>query len=263
MADIINLFKYSFTDLPKLKKASLLSWNKTIVYFFLLMFTLAITITTDFWTFSDNLISDAQTISNRLPKFEVKDGQLQTEAEPSIFQTNYFIVTLDPKNQRDLNEAETDASGQATAIILRQNEIHIILPSSNISENLDQPSHLTIDYQDLGSFNNKSIQAAFNRLHKPGWLFLVTYLVALLPALINLLYMTLMVALIIKIVNLFSKNQIQYFGQIYKSVLVCSTSPIILTTLLAFIFPSFDYTFIQSLMTCILYYHINKRTDYK
>ena len=259
MADIINLFKYSFTDLPKLKKARFLSWNMTIVYFFLLMFTLAITITTDFWTFSDNLINDAQTISNRLPKFDVKNGQLQTDAEPSIFQTNYFIVTLDPDNQRDLSEVETDASGQATAIIFRQNELHIILPSGSISQDLERPSHFTIDYQDLGAFNNQSIKSAVDRLPKPGWLFLVTYLVALLPALLTLLYITLMVALIIKIVSLFAKHQMQHFGQIYKSVLVCSTSPIILTTLLAFIFPSFDYTFIQSVMTCILYYHINKK----
>lgn len=259
MTEIIDLIKYSFTDLRKLVSARFLSWNKAVVYFFFLAFILAITITTDIWTFSDNLISDAQLISNKLPEFKIADGQMQTNAKAGIYQTDHFIVTFDPNNQRSLTEFDSDASGQAIAVIFRNEELKVMLPQLSINNPINNSDRFTFTYKSLGDFSNYSIKKAFDNLHKPIWLFLVTYLYSLLPAIQHLLFLILSVSIAIKIFSLFSKRYAYPFSEIFKAVLVCSTSAIVLTTLISFLFPTFDYYFIQTVMTFIIYYHIFKR----
>ncbi|MDR1567978.1 MAG: DUF1189 domain-containing protein [Streptococcaceae bacterium] len=261
MTEIFNLIKYSFTDLPKLVQARFLSWNKTIVYFLFLTFILAVPITTDIWTYSDELISDAQKISNQLPAFKVANGEITQTIEPSIYQTNHFIVTLDPKNKRKFSEINTDASGDATAIVFRKQELRIVLPNNNLTNEFETPRHFKFSYQALGNFSSQSIKQALIKLHKPLWLFIVTYLISLLPSLQNLLFLVLTIAIIVKLFSLFSKNAQLSFAEIFKAVLVCSTPAIVLTTLLSFIFPTLDFYFIQTVMTYILYYHIFKKVN--
>ncbi|MDR0921201.1 MAG: DUF1189 domain-containing protein [Lactobacillales bacterium] len=257
MHEINQLFLASFSHIEQLLNARKIGWGKTIFYGLFLTIILTLPITTDTWTTTTQVMDDVKTISKKVPDFSIKDGKLTPEKENEkgfIYQTNHIIFTFDPQGKRTEEDVENDATGEAASVAFLKDKFLLALPGPYDGGVVYVAKSLPVSYDSaaLKTITGSQIRKAGTELQQPVWMFAIIYLMLFIPALWSFVINILILGLGALIYNKMSFLPIK-FGESIKILVFASTAPIILTTLLSFVYPGLDTDFVQLGMTLLIY----------
>ncbi len=238
-----------------------------IFHLLLLSFVLAIPISLQVIQVFSTIQDDGKEIAQKIPDFTIEKGVLVTKdgAEGFIYQTDSIIFTFDPEGKRTADDISKDMLGNFLSIGLLQKELVVTLPATENINSLFGSNQLTIPYTStqLNDLTGENLRERILENEMPWWLAPLTFLIAIYPAFLSLI-ITIAVATLFA--NLFSRMRGRYDGFLnnFKIIVFCSTLPVIITTLINLLNPSFiGDTFILIASVFIFLFSLNNHSDKK
>lgn len=254
-----HLFTASLTRFSELKNARQISFGKTVLYLLFLSLIMAIPFSVQVWQAFQGLQADTQKIAAKIPDFTIVNGKLTTEdTEGFIYQTNSIIFTFDPEGKRSVKDVVNDQMGNFLSIGLLPEEVVFAIPSSKVSTQLLGSNQVEINYtQGLSSLDGAHIREYLAESQIPFWVLLISLLVSIYPALINLL-MTLVIATFGGVVmNSLRRVSLSYFETL-KIITFAATLPVILAAVISLVAPSFDVSVFVILASLFIFSQATK-----
>ncbi|SJZ96690.1 Protein of unknown function [Pilibacter termitis] len=252
MHELNIYFKASFLKLEDLYEARKISWGKAIFYLLFLSVIIALPITTDTWTTTEEILHDARVVGEKIPDFTIVDKKLESKANGFMYQTKYFVFTFDPQGKRTEEEIAS-VSSDVLGIAFLPNSFVVSLPQSLSVD--EEPKLIEMKY-DKGSFRDmtgKRLRHAMSTMSQPIWMLVFVYLISFIPAIFQMVWLVVFLGVAGMIHNKLSRLSIRY-SEVIRIILFASTAPIILSTILVFFFPTLNSGFIQTVATLILYF---------
>lgn len=259
--------KHSLFKLDQLQEAKKMNLGVVIFHLLLLSFVLAIPISLQVIQVFSTIQDDGKEIAQKIPDFTIEKGVLVTKdgAEGFIYQTDSIIFTFDPEGKRTADDISKDMLGNFLSIGLLQKELVVTLPATENINSLFGSNQLTIPYTStqLHDLTGENLRDRILENEMPWWLAPLTFLIAIYPAFLSLI-ITIAVATLFA--NLFSRMRGRYDGFLnnFKIIVFCSTLPVIITTLINLLNPSFiGDTFILIASVFIFLFSLNNHSDKK
>lgn len=238
----ITNVKNSLLKLDLLQEAKKLNLGVVIAHLLVLSFILAVPLSLQIVQVFSTIQEDGQEIAKNIPDFTIQDGQLQTKEAPEgfIYQTDSIIFTFDPEGKRTANDIAKDMLGNILSIGLLKDEIVITLPATENVNLLIGSNQLNIPYStpQLTQLTGSSLRQSILENEIPWWLIPLTFLIAIYPAFISLIFTIVLATLFANLFTRFRGLQ-QAFLNNFKIIVFCSTLPVLITMLLSFLNPHF------------------------
>lgn len=247
-----QLIKGATFRFSTLKDAKNIPFWKAIVYLIVLSIFLSLPIVYEGMQVLKEIKSDSTKIAQKVPDFQIENGEIQAEGSNSgfIYQTNSIILTFDPEGKRTEKDVANDLVGNYFSVGLLKNETVLALPDmGGVSTSLFGDNVLRFSYEKepLSGLTGKNLRSELENLQLPVWAPVVMLLAALYPTIINLIVTLLFTAIAGHLFAKFRLRQVTFF-ETFKTIIFCATIP----TILSMIIMLFDATFDSSLLiTCI------------
>lgn len=241
MLYITNL-KNSLFKLDLLQEAKKLNLGVVIAHLLVLSFILAVPISLRVVQVFSTIQADGQEIAKKIPDFTIQDGQLLTKetSEGFIYQTDSIIFTFDPEGKRTANDISKDMLGNLLSIGLLKESLVINLPATENVDLILGSNQLNIPYStpQIKELTGENLRKSILENEIPWWMIPLTFLIAIYPAFITLIFTIVLATLI---ANLFTRFRGLHQGFLnnFKIIVFCSTVPVLATMLLSLINPSF------------------------
>ncbi|MGM0215639.1 DUF1189 domain-containing protein [Enterococcus sp. AZ109] len=247
-----QLIKGAVFRFSTLKDAKSIPFWKAVVYLILLSVFLSLPIVYEGMQVLQEIKSDSLQIAQKVPDFQIADGEIQTEESATgfIYQTNSIILTFDPEGKRTEKDVANDLVGNYFSVGLLKNEAVLALPDmGGVSTSLFGDNVLRFPYTGapFNDLTGAELRTELENLELPLWAPIVMLLAALYPTIISLIVTLLFTSIA---GNLFAKMRLRQitFFETFKTLIFCATIPTILSMIIMF----FDATFDSSLLiTCI------------
>ncbi|WP_071131759.1 DUF1189 domain-containing protein [Enterococcus timonensis] len=249
--------RYALTDFRKLMNVVFMPFWKVMVYSLFLAGILTVPIVWQMGLASDTFKSDAQTITHQLPDFEIKNHQLTAANNQSgIFMTDHLIVTFDPGDQRTAKEVYADASISTISVGLFSDQVVVGLPSSEVLNSVLGGNHFTFNYDEanLEGFSKAELSDTL-QMRLPWWLYVLLFLVALYPVLLNLLINIIFLTIAGLLYGLMKGVRIRFMAAM-KMVVFASTWSVVVMAVLSFIGLPYNEMFVMMVLTLIVFSQI-------
>lgn len=261
---IYQMFVSSFFHFKQLFTVRKTPFGKVLFYLVLLSFLFAIPMTTQVMNIFGALREDGQKIAEKLPAFTIDQDQLVSPEENSgfIYQSNYLTFTFDPDGKRTPADIQSDLKGKFISIGMLQDELIISLPSDDTTQSLlgDNAFKMSYNQSVPSSINGHTLKKTLSQKHLPWFLYIVIFLVAIYPSFINLVFTVLLTSLFASIWAKMIDRSFSFLDA-FKTVIVCSTLPTLLSTFILFFDFSFNSGTFIFLATSFLFYQTLKKNQ--
>lgn len=258
-----QLFKSALFRFSELKGARKTPFWKIVLYLLILSIILAIPYATQSMKVYRSVESDAQDIGQKLPDFTIKDGQLETEADGFIYQTDSIIFTFDPAGTRTKEDIANDMVGNYFSIGLLKNKAVIAFSSAqDISSILFGSNTLSLPYSSdtLAGLTGKNLRELISSLTVSNWIWFLLLFVAIYPSLLDLLITLLIISFF---ANLFAKFRLikTTFFETLKMMTVLSFVPVVIASVIAVFRPQFSASTLIALFDVFFFFQAAKHLD--
>lgn len=248
---------FHFKDLKAAKKTPF--W-KSVVYLLILSLFLAIPTVYQAVRVTQDIKSDSLKIAKKIPDFTIKNGAIKTkgDSEGFIYQTNSIILTFDPEGKRSEEDVTHDLVGNFFSVGLLKDQAILVLPDyGGVSTSLfgDNVLKSTYNKEPLKEMTGAKLRHELRNWQIPWWAPLVMLLVAIYPAFLNLLltvFITAIGGIILAKVRL---KQITFF-ETFKTLIFCSTIPVLLSAILLLFRPNFDFSLLITFISIFIFARI-------
>ncbi|MGO3913806.1 DUF1189 domain-containing protein [Enterococcus viikkiensis] len=257
-----QLIKGSLFRFEELKNARNTPFWKSIIYLLGLSLLLAIPTVYQALQVMDQIKSDSLKIVQKIPDFEIENGEIKT-AKPEkgfIYQTNSVILTFDPDGKRSQEDVEKDLVGNYFSVGLLKNEALLVLPDyGGVSSAMFGDNVLKFSYKQepLKHMTGEKLKAGLKDLKIPVWTPIVMLLAGLYPSFINLFVTLVFAGIAGTIVAKLRLRRITFF-ECFKTIIFCATIPTILATIILLFQPSFDSSILVTFISLFIFLRIIK-----
>lgn len=238
----IQLVQASFRQFDQLKAAKKLAFSKIVGHLILLSLIFAIPISIQVLGIFSSIQKDGRQIAQKIPDFSIQNNQLTpNEAQDGfIYQTDSIIFTFDPNGLRDSEAISNDLVGNFLSVGLLKEEIILSFPATENVTTLLGTNQLKIPYSNpqLQHLTGKGLRESINQNQFPWWLFPLVFLVALYPSFITIGFSLLLTTLFANLFGRF-RGLRQTFLENLKIVVMASTMPVIIATIVNSLIPNF------------------------
>jgi hypothetical protein len=234
----------SFIGNKKLYHARKISVWKVWILIFILSSLYSLPFAKETWMNVMGITQDLNKISQKIPDFKIDNGKLQTKATGFICSTDNIIFTFDPDAKRKVSDIAADAYDEHFALGITKKKLYLYFPQKIMNASffhIHDSFETSYKNSALNNVEGKDIRKIIGRLMKPKKLFLISYIVSLLPGTIvflgNLLFMSLIAAFVFsKLTRTLSLK----FADIFKIMTFAAIPAVVLTSILRLIFPILD-----------------------
>ena len=195
-----------------------------MLYFIFLSFILTIPSWVQTNQLLTDFIQDGQEVAQRIPNFEIEDGQIvpAENAESFIYQTDSIIFTFEPSGTLTSSDVEDRISGDTLGMSLLEDGLYLSIPL--------YPIHFS--YSQLEGMNQDTFKDVILGLQSVNPIVLViTFLLLWVSSLILALIYNFLYTVFGNLVATITRKPLR-FGETWRIVLFASTLPTILFTLL-------------------------------
>lgn len=238
----IHALKNSLFKIDQLQTIKDLKFGKAIAHLLFLSLILAIPISAQVVQIFGTIRQDGQQIAENIPDFTIQEGHLVTEKnqEGFIYQTDSIIFTFDPEGKRTAQDISEDMLGNLLSVGLLQEGAVITLPATESVTSILGSNQLSIPYSSaqISQLTGKSLRQSILENQLPWWIFPLTFLVALYPAFISLIFTMILATLFANLIARFRGLQPRFLNNL-KIIIFCSTVPVLVTMILNLLNPSF------------------------
>jgi len=222
---VVSLIKESFIDPKKLLHAKQLKKKPTFLLFFLLSLVLSIPLFTQSLPLLQQLGTDAQAVSQKIPAFIITNNELVLD-EPMekgfIYKTDSVMLTFDLENPYSDEDLERTSKNIMLHLVFSQNEFILYAGGIPLAVPYSQADGMTDKfYKDLlGDFTKSQILSALI-------LFLFCFIVSSIEIALNLLIISLFANVLSSIVQ-----KRQSFSENWKMALIAISIPVLFFAIL-------------------------------
>lgn len=199
---------------------------------------------------------------NKMPDFSIKDGDLDVagDEEGFIYQTDNIIFTFDPEGKRTVSDVRSDLVGDLYAIAFLKDRLLFLSPS--YSEEFEDggisSGNVEVLYSDLPTnFLTKARLSSYLNSKIGIMIITLSLMFVWLVCSINYFMMLIIIGLIANIYTKLKRLPFR-FGTILKYVTVSMTLPIIVSSIIEILLPSFDTVLFIYLASLYIYMQIFK-----
>ncbi|MFL2106266.1 DUF1189 domain-containing protein [Desemzia sp. FAM 23991] len=221
---LFQLFKASLSRPEQLIQARNLKTGKIILYFIFLSFILTIPSWVQTNQLLTDFIQDGQEVAQNIPDFEIENNQITPaeDAESFIYQTNSIIFAFDPSGNITSSDIDKRVSGNTLGISLLEDGLYLSIPLYPI-----QFPYSQLNGMDQDTFKDVILGLQTVNPFVLGITFVLLWVSSLILALIyNFLY-----TVFGNLIATITRKPLR-FSETWKVVLVASTLPTILFTVL-------------------------------
>ncbi|MDR0690525.1 MAG: DUF1189 domain-containing protein [Streptococcaceae bacterium] len=247
----------SFIDNKKLFHARKTSIWKVWLLIFILGSVYSIPFAKETWISVMGITQNLNKISQKISDFKINDGKLQTKATGFICSTDNIIFIFDPETKRKVSDIAADAQDDHFSIGVTKKKLYLYFPQKIMSASFFHINNsFEIPYKDsaLDEVEGKDVRKVIRRLINPRKLFLISYIVSLLPGMIVFLGNLLLLSVIATFVfSKLTRTLALKFVEIFKIMTFAAIPAIILTSVLRLIFPMLDGELLLIVPTLFVY----------
>lgn len=256
---MFQLFRSSFFDFKSLTKVRQTPFGKIVVYLVLLSVVFAIPMTFQVMHLFQEIRADGQEIAKNIPDFTIQDGQLSVPSGTKgfIYQTDSIIFTFDPDAKRTVDEVANEELGNLFNIGLLKNEVVFSVPKAEATASGLAKNPIIFSYQNalFQQFSGKALRDGLAHNQLPWFVYLIIFLIAVYPSFLSLVVTLLLMSFVFSLF-IRTRNTQWRFLTTFKTLTVCATVPILLSTILLFFFATFDATTFIFLATAFLFFSV-------
>lgn len=260
---LLQLFITAFKDPRKLLFGKDKGFGKTFLYLFILSIFLMIPIGLEASKVIKTFQKEIETITSKLPDFEVENNTLKTDKKDVgfIYQTDSFIFTFDPEGKRDADAIQGDLIGNVMGLGLLKHELVFSVTDDHLLASFLPRSLLTLPYS---KFDNSLLTKTWiskqltNSVKNTGFIAIIC-LVTLIPIMIDLAFNLLTISLLANIWCLLKQGTLK-FSDTFKIMIYSATLPTVLATVLSFFSLSISPMMIIMFLTFMIYMRVASPT---
>lgn len=239
----IQLVKSSFYQFEKLKAAKKIAFAKIIGHIFLVSFIFALPLSFQAFQLFQEIQNDGKQIAQQIPDFTIKNNQLTVEGATKgfIYQTDSIIFTFDPEGKRTPEALSKDLLGNFLSVGLLKDQAVLALPDTENVTTILGSNQLKVPYSNskIQHLTGENLRERILQNQLPLWLLPLILLVALYPSFITVIFSLLIATLFANMFGRF-RGLKQSFLENFKIMVMASTLPIILATIVSSLSPSFS-----------------------
>lgn len=251
----LHLLKASLFRFSELKQANKIPFWKAVIYLIVLSFIMALPTVYQASLMLKDVKQDGTTIAEKIPNFKIQDGKLESGSDGFIYQTDSIIFTFDPEGKRSEKEVSKDLMGNLFSIGFLKNEIIVALPQSSMLDN--NVFKLPYTQEPLKSMTDQSLKKIITEMKLPFWGYLLMWAAAFYPTFLNLL-MTIFFATLGALIYSRLRQLPLTFADCFKTMIFCSTIPILLSTIFLLFKPNFDAGTLVTLISLFAFFQVTK-----
>ncbi|MEY8371262.1 DUF1189 family protein [Aerococcaceae bacterium 50-4] len=222
-SNILVILYDALLNYPKIIRVISYSFKRMLVYALLISGISAIPNFMDTLKVFDLLETNASSIVNQIPDYQVTEGKIanSNDQEAFIFETDLITYAFDPKDEMTNQEI---SSGQNNLITVENNTDNLTLSF------IGQPIAFT--YAQLGeSANSSGVKGIIQSMTTLTWAYYpIIFVIVTLSSLLNLLLASLMIALVIGLLPDSTRLRLT-FKMRFSLALASLTMPLMVVTL--------------------------------